>query len=115
MPQLSQFLHEHLDIAKAGYGGTGRRIVHWCPGCETEHVFCIEGKQTNGASWTWDGNLIKPTFNPSMNIKYGNPVIEVCHYFLKAGRIQFLPDSTHKLSGCIVDLPSLPDYLTNRE
>jgi hypothetical protein len=32
-----------------------------------------------------------------------------CHSFVRAGRIEFLNDSTHALAGKTVDLPDLPD------
>lgn len=65
--------------------------------------------------WEWDGNVILPTLSPSIHIKCHDPEDEfpllVCHYFLKGGRIQFLPDCTHALKGITMDLPPLPDYM----
>ncbi len=34
----------------------------------------------------------------------------VCHSFVRAGRIQFLDDCTHRLKGETVELPDLPEY-----
>ena len=34
---------------------------------------------------------------------------EVCHYFLKAGVIEYLNDCTHALKGCKISLPALPE------
>lgn len=100
-----------------GYYGVGWK--HWCPACETTHGFAVEQPFRNGTKWTFDGNVESPTFSPSMNIRVGpypfDPVetdhgrIDVCHYFLRAGQIQFLGDCTHKLSGQTVALPDLPD------
>jgi len=84
---------------------------HWCPGCEGMHVI--------PSSWDFDGNVDKPTFNPSVRITYNGPDAgqerdygrapsACCHYFLHAGQLQFCSDSTHELSGKTVALPPLP-------
>ena len=84
-----------LRSVAGGYG-------HWCPGCEEMHVFHVSRPAPSGARWTWDNNAEAPTFKPSM------VVATRCHYFLTAGRIQFLDDCTHALRGQTVDLPDLP-------
>jgi len=99
--------------------GCGGHVAHWCPGCEEWHEFAVDRPFHNGARWSFDGNLEAPTFAPSMNIRVGpypddseQPGrVDVCHYFLTAGRIQFLPDCTHALSGQTVPLPDLPDQV----
>lgn len=84
-------------------------------------------------SWRFNGNLDLPTFQPSILVNTtvfteegqaeydkwyadGYPPREgrafaskplVCHSYVTDGRIQFLPDSTHSLSGQTVDLPEL--------
>lgn len=42
--------------------------------------------------------------------KYYQPDIAstICHYFIKAGRIEFCGDCTHALKGQTVDLPDFP-------
>jgi hypothetical protein len=59
-----------------------------------------------------------PTFAPSMNIRTGpypwDPTesdhgrIDVYHYFLRAGVIEYLGDCTHEMRGQRVPLPDLP-------
>jgi hypothetical protein len=86
--------------------------VHWCPACDEAHVFHITTPNSNGARWAWDGNVEAPTFTPSMNIRVnfapedGGPI--VCHYFLRAGRIEFLGDCSHALANQTVALPDWP-------
>jgi hypothetical protein len=82
-------------------------------------------------SWTFDGNLEKPTFTPSfkhsgvkrvfINGQWtgewnrdanGDPVSFICHYHLTAGELQFCVDSTHALAGKTVALPPIPAHLT---
>lgn len=90
--------------------------MHWCPGCGSHHVFYTDAPLKNGARWTFDGNTDRPTFSPSM-LSWTDEVVDEdgdtwpatrCHYFLKAGKIQYLADCTHELAGTTIDLPVLP-------
>lgn len=87
---------------------------HWCPGCNMMHQIAVETAFRNGARWTWDGNAPAPTFSPSvsisleLNIKAHDRPPRRCHYFIRAGRIEFCSDSTHALAGQSVDLPDIP-------
>ncbi len=56
-----------------------------------------------GARWSWDGNVESPTFSPSVHI------VGQCHYFIRAGMIEFCGDSKHPLAGQTVPLPAIPD------
>ena len=102
-------------------GVTG--IAHWCPACDVAHAFSVTGKNSSGAQWSWDGNVDAPTCSPSMNIRINMPDMQgynscagssTCHYFLRAGQIQFLGDSTHALRGQTVPLPDWPSELAGR-
>lgn len=94
---------------------------HWCPGCDEAHAINTDAPNSVGAKWSFDGNVDKPTFSPSVNIKTNTPDMgakyqpnactSVCHYFVKAGEIQFLGDCTHALAGQTVPLPPLPEHL----
>jgi hypothetical protein len=78
--------------------------AHYCPGCELLHAFAVDKPFDNGSRWSFDGNLEKPTFSPSMNI--GN---NWCHYTLTAGMLKFVEGCRgHKLSNQTVPLPELP-------
>jgi len=93
--------------------GTPFGWAHWCPGCEEYHSFAVNRPQVNGAQWTFDGNMDKPTFNPSMLVHTyehdGTTVKDVCHYFLHEGQLKFLGDCTHALKGQTVPLPEDPN------
>lgn len=93
-------------LIRQQYGDDGAFHEHWCPGCNMTHQVAIERPFSNGAQWTWDGNALAPTFNPSVNVMPGGP--RQCHYFVRAGRIEFCGDSHHALAGQTVDLPDLP-------
>jgi hypothetical protein len=85
--------------------------AHWCPACNEFHDFAVEQPFSNGARWTFDGDVAAPTMTPSMNIRIGpfkDGTMNVCHYYLTCGRILFLGDCTHELKGQTVDLPVLP-------
>lgn len=72
-------------------------LMVWCPGCD-----CAHGMNTR---WSFDGNMERPTFSPSVLARTGG---KVCHSFIRDGRIQFLADSTHALAGQTVELPAWP-------
>ena len=105
-----------------------------CPGCNSAHGVYI--KQVHPTYkvpiWKFNGNEDKPTFTPSVLLRYDssspenaakadafykkhnrNPTREelpydlhkVCHSFITDGRIRFLGDCTHHLKNQTVDLP----------
>jgi hypothetical protein len=84
-----------------------RGYAHYCPGCDSLHVFAVDRPFDNGARWTFNGDLEKPSFSPSMNV--GD---NWCHYHLTAGMLIYTPGNTgHGLSGQTLPLPELPpDY-----
>ena len=96
-----------LRTAEGGY------VVFFCPGCDGGHVLRIgDGPHPR---WTFDGNAERPTFSPSVLVTYGGADAgkddappAVCHSFVRDGRIEFLSDCTHALSGQTVDLPNWP-------
>ena len=76
-----------------------------CPGCES--VVRIKG-------WVFDGNVEKPTFSPSvLTTMPDGDGSYVCHSFIRNGKIEFLLDCTHALSGKTVDLPAIPEFYFN--
>ena len=88
---------------RAGYN-SGAGFMRYCPGCELMHGFAVSESFKNGARWTFNGDLDKPTFSPSMNI--GD---NWCHYYLTAGMLIFSGGNKgHGLSGQTVPLPELP-------
>jgi hypothetical protein len=91
--------------------------VHWCPACQCAHIFKTveDGKRPR---WTFDGNLYRPTFSPSMRIyvpahRHGDgtetPEQTICHYFVRDGYIEFCGDSPHEFAGKKVPLPTLSE------
>lgn len=108
MGQISQFLRKTT-------GG----VAHWCPACLEIHHFDVERPNIfTGAKWQWDGNIVAPTFFPSMNVIERDPEKEfpdvICHYFLRAGVIEYLSDCTHGFRGVKMSLPPLPEFLRDK-
>lgn len=88
----------------------GLKLYLWCPGCEELHgptFRCPEhGGPATGPTWDGDPRARPVTFSPSLLVQ-GNGV---CHSFVRAGRWEFLADSTHPLAGQTVDLVPLPEW-----
>lgn len=99
---------------------------HWCPGCGHAHIFNVEQPTraypefniVGGVKWTFNGDMERPTFGPSMHISYGGftspegkqiPRKTSCHYYLSNGALQFLSDCEHALAGQTVPLPDFPE------
>lgn len=103
-------------------------LLFYCPGCKTCHSIKVEGAH----AWTWNGDVNKPTFSPSIMVtcweltKQGRAEMEVweaagypspregrtfdrvkkiCHSFVRDGQFQFLGDCTHSLANQMVELP----------
>jgi len=78
-----------------------------CPGCGIGHGVWTKSKHHyNGAKWSFNGDMEKPTFSPSLLVRFPQDGKEmVCHSFVRDGKIQFLNDCTHDLAGKTVDLP----------
>jgi hypothetical protein len=50
--------------------GIVKGFMIFCPGCKCGHLFHIPPhKNSSGASWSFNGNLERPTFTPSMLVR----------------------------------------------
>lgn len=61
---------------------------------------------SNGPGWSWDGDVDKPTLEPSLLSRCGDIV---CHSFVRNGVVQFLSDCTHELRDQHVELLDVED------
>ncbi|MBK5213378.1 MAG: hypothetical protein JJE55_06935 [Flavobacteriaceae bacterium] len=100
-----------------------------CPGCRSGHAPYIEGKGV--PVWGFNNNLEKPTFTPSILVRYDYlseegqkksfefkkkngrlptreelpyDIHKICHSFVTDGKIKFLGDCTHDLKNTTVEL-----------
>lgn len=90
---------------------TADGFTFFCPGCREMHAIRVGG----ACGWSYSGDAENPTFAPS--IRVSGVIVDddgmfvadkVCHSFVRNGRIEFLGDCTHALSGQTVDLHDLP-------
>jgi hypothetical protein len=106
-------------------------FLFFCPGCRCGHgVWITRPNGITGATWKFNGNTEKPTFEPSLlvtgsefsakgredynqwmadghpprNGKEFDSVKTVCHSIITDGQIHFLGDCTHELAGQIVPM-----------
>jgi hypothetical protein len=115
-------------------------VYFHCPGCNCEHGIWTEkwvkdkddnGNPIYGPVWNFNGDMDKPTFSPSILIRWVDipgdhlPVGEdgkfilqedervkgakdmVCHSFVRDGKIEFLGDCTHKLAGQTIEMEDI--------
>ena len=77
------------------------------------HYLRVSAGEQKQPVWTWDGDIILPTFAPSIKVSCVDPdgelPTEICHYYLEKGRLRFLDDCTHALKGITMSLPPLPE------
>lgn len=84
--------------------GLTQQVWIYCPGCKCNHGFTT--KHPTFAPWSFNGDLEKPTFNPSMLCNADYPESR-CHSFVRDGKIQFLNDCFHDLKNTTVELPDI--------
>lgn len=86
----------------------GKYMLFRCPACNRNHMVQISGE----GAWAWNGSITKPTFSPSVLVKYdgkdagldGAPPAR-CHSMITDGRITFYTDSTHSMAGATAQIP----------
>lgn len=97
---------------------------HWCPGCKQKHF--IPTRQYRqpkpNPAWTFNGDLSKPTFNPSVRVfipahewdgvKY--PEKTLCHYFIRNGELDFCGDSAHQFAGRLIPMEGVVTMAENQ-
>lgn len=103
MPKIKGLANQ--DGVRMGY-------VFECPGCGEWHLVYVEQPSPRNQQWQWNGNMERPTFEPSILINWAGGYgperkPKVCHSFVRDGHIQFLGDCTHALAGQTVDLPDM--------
>lgn len=105
------------DVLKSD---TDQGLRYFCFGCNRSHV--IYYNDSNPViNWQWNKDYVLPTFSPSVKHEYPNWVppstpenpipheqqilkIDICHYFIVNGQIQYLDDCTHAYRNKIVDM-----------
>lgn len=115
---------------RTGKGPEDESRIFNCPGCKEYHSVRVKGDKSKGPVWGYNWNDEKPTFTPSLLVRFvsipdqpekdsnGDYALgsdgrikgakdEVCHSFIREGKIQFLNDCTHELAGKTVELTDI--------
>ena len=74
-------------------------MIFWCKGCKMHHGVYVD--KNKPIHWEFNGDYYKPTFRPSVLVT--NEQVR-CHSFITDGKIQYLSDCNHELSGKTIDL-----------
>jgi hypothetical protein len=85
---------------------------HWCPACDEPHGIATATRNRCGAIWSFNGDLEKPTFAPSIRCFTTDAKgvqHTLCHYFIKNGMIEFCGDNPHAFNNKTVPLPDYPE------
>lgn len=77
--------------------------LFWCPGCKCGHgVWTSHPNGVTGATWTFNGDMAKPTFTPSVKIvgvKKNPPVDPSTGDFKRGADGEYLKDASGRLEG----------------
>lgn len=68
-----------------------------------EHVLFYTNSKYSPGVWSFNGDMDKPTFSPSMLLHH-NPYHGREHFFVRNGKIQYLQDCDHAMAGMTVDM-----------
>lgn len=81
-------------------------LIYKCPGCNAEHGLAMKTPSAPaGQVWRWNGNVAKPTVNPSV-MSHALADRPACQHFMVNGILEFLPMTTHPLR--LQKVPMLP-------
>jgi hypothetical protein len=90
-----------MKFHRVNRGEDIEQYIFVCPGCNGgSHGVTVKG---GPPCWTWNGDVNKPTVSPSLLINYSNG--QICHFFIRDGKIEYLGDCTHELKGQTVEIP----------
>jgi hypothetical protein len=84
-------------IVKIEKVGEGPDYSFYCPGCKCDHGVWTTESKYNKCTWTFNGDIDRPTFLPSIMIRHGLDM--VCHSYVTDGIIHYLGDCTHEFAG----------------
>lgn len=88
----------------AGCEEVGETVyLFWCPACEMVHPYRTRGA---GPMWAFNGDLEKPSFEPSLLVHDCTPSGGNCHLYVTGGEIRYCADSAHALAG--QNVPMVP-------
>lgn len=90
-------LNGELVLYKIEHDNGKVQYMFYCNGCDQCHAY--------DERWTFNGDMNKPTFKPSLLNTKPNDKKYRCHLFLTDGKIIYLNDCSHDFAGKEIDLP----------
>lgn len=120
---MSDLIYRPDPVWSEHFGEGHDEWLFYCPGCRSEHRYIVkwgakaknyDGTPKTEPTWTFNGNMEKPTFRASLLCTWEigeERKKHRCHLFLTDGRLEFCSDSTHHLSGQNVPLEPHPKKL----
>lgn len=83
-------------------------IAWYCLGCRHLHPVQINrpANDPTAHSWAWNGDVIKPSFSPSIVTRMA--ANQLCHCFVVGGTVKYLKDCTHHYADQTIELPDIP-------
>lgn len=105
---------------RPGYPDRGV-LMFDCPACRCCHSFNTIQADPPQPTWSWNGDMEKPTFSPSLLVTGTQPITDDehrrimagekitprplrCHSFVRNGNIEYCSDSLHEYAGKTVPL-----------
>ena len=87
----------------------------WCPGCREVHRFKVDSEIRDGRGpiWDWNGDLVNPTFDPSLGVhdlRTDATPGYMCHSYVRNGCWEYQADCKHELAGQTVPLPPVSEW-----
>lgn len=86
--------------------------MFYCPGCKCSHAYYTKDDEFDGSPltcskpiWHFNGDIEKPTFNPSLKNTY--PDGKVCHLFVENGKIKYCDDCYHELKSKTIEMEDI--------
>lgn len=92
-------------------GAENGEYIIFCPACQQMHIVNTIHPLENGSKWDFNGSLDRPTFSPSLMVRWPDPdnegiFIATCHSVVSDGTISYCADCSHEWRG-IHPLPDL--------
>jgi hypothetical protein len=86
--------------------------MFYCLACKEAPPYCTQ-QPNDHPKWSFNGDMEKPTFSPSLflirSLKDYEGCGPRCHLFIRDGKIEYQGDCEHALAGQTVDMVEFPE------
>lgn len=97
----------------------GTTLAFHCPACGKNHYIAVNARHeesTDPPCWSWNGDMDKPSFRPSIRTWANGEAVRLnhsCHSFVTDGEISFCDDSFHEFAGQTLKLPEWEESIND--